>query len=404
MQTIRCARERSRRSNLQRVRSVVGGCFLGAVAVCVSAHALADVVLHDDQTSEVEASLPNTTADGDEGLWLDEAALTRVSGFVLKPEGLCREELCVPVTASSGSTLVRRDEDAVRVDAAALARRLDQPYAFDPEERVWSFGPIPAARRAFLESARAPDFELEDRDGEPWRLSDHSGKKRVLVVWASWCACRDDLVVWERLHRELAPAGLEIIAIAEDSGGLAAAGPYIEAAETTHTSLIDPTHSVTAAYQLVNVPTAIWIDESGTIVRLDDGAYPEQRRILGVEVGVAGYADALRDWAKHGPESPYVLNTSAMRQTLPRPDRDRLRADQEFRLGAYFYEHGRVELATKHWERAAALAPDNWNYRRQEWADSSFEATVKFLVRAFGRGVRGVPYYRPIELPKPPPE
>ena len=361
--------------------------------LCGAPHsASADVVLHEEQVTQVEGG------ESPESLWVSQEELARISGFVLKEQGLCLEDLCVPVGSDDGE-LVRRGEGAPRIDVAALARRLRQPYALDREERVWSFGPVPVTQRAFLERAQAPDFELADRFGRPWRLSEHRGTKLVLVVWASWCACREDLVVWEKLYRELRERGVEIVAIAEDAGGLEAAGPYIEAADTTHTSLIDPSHAVTAAFGLVNVPTAIWIDETGTIVRLDDGAYPEQRTILGVRVGAEGYADALRDWVTRGSESAVALSPEALTASLRRPTPEVELADQEFRLGAYFHAQGDLDRATTHWERAAQLAPDNWNYRRQEWADSGFESTVKFLSRAFGRGVRGVPYYAPIELP-----
>jgi len=366
-------------------------CTLG-LGGAVPRSAVADVVLHGQETSRVEAR------SRAEQLWLLEDELERVGGFEVKPEGLCLAEICVPVAAERDGDLVSREAGTVLYDLAALARRLDQPYAFDAEMRVWSFGAVPVTRRAFLERAQAPDFALADRAGKRWRLSEQRGKKLVLVVWASWCACRDDLPIWERLHRELAGRGVEIVAIAQDAGGFEAAGPYVDAAATTHTSLVDPTHAVTAAYDLVNVPTAIWIDETGTIVRIDDGAYPEQRRIIGVEVGVAGYADALRDWVARGSASPYARAPEALVGSLRHPSQEAERADQEFRIGSYFHSSGDLDRATEHWERAAELAPDNWNYRRQEWADSGFESTVKFLGRAFGRRLLGVPYYRPIEL------
>ena len=38
----------------------------------------------------------------------------------------------------------------------------------------------------FLTTAVAPDLELPDFDGNPFRLSSLRGQKVLLVAWASW--------------------------------------------------------------------------------------------------------------------------------------------------------------------------------------------------------------------------
>jgi hypothetical protein len=56
------------------------------------------------------------------------------------------------------------------------------------------------------------------------------------------------------------------VSVAEDTGGLKDAGPWIEAAKPAYTVLVDETHLVTRLYGMVNVPTAVWINEQGHIV------------------------------------------------------------------------------------------------------------------------------------------
>ena len=51
------------------------------------------------------------------------------------------------------------------------------------------------------------------------------------------------------------------------------ARPWIEAANPTHPSLIDPQHVMADLYNMVNVPTIFWIDERGRIVRPNDVAF-----------------------------------------------------------------------------------------------------------------------------------
>src|SRR5271155_1487255 len=50
-------------------------------------------------------------------------------------------------------------------------------------------------------------------------------------------------------------------------GGADVLRPYVEAARAQHPSLVDQSHRMDALFGVTNIPSAIWIDESGTIVR-----------------------------------------------------------------------------------------------------------------------------------------
>ena len=138
-------------------------------------------VLHLDRSVEIERTLPDPT-----DLWVPPSDLERVSGFVLKPEGACLDDLCVPVRQDGDSDIFVRRSGEGWLNVTELADRLEQKYAFDSEHRVWSFGEVPATRAAFHDRAIAPDFSLPDREGNLVRLSDFRGKKVMLLSWASW--------------------------------------------------------------------------------------------------------------------------------------------------------------------------------------------------------------------------
>ena len=120
-------------------------------------------------------------ADGDR-LWMDGAALDAATGWSLRPEGLCRDAMCVPLPPGRERDFVRDG----RVDVAAVWRHLGHPLAHDESGTVWALGEGASGRSAALRSLAAPDFTLPDVNGRPHSLSDYRGKKVLLVSWASW--------------------------------------------------------------------------------------------------------------------------------------------------------------------------------------------------------------------------
>lgn len=145
----------------------------------VAAHATTVIV--NGSTLEISDTLSDPT-----DLWVSPEDFTRINGFVLKPEGACLDEICIPLRQDEDSDLFVKRDGRSWVNASAFANKIQQAYAVDPDKGVWSFGQVPATRTAFLESAVAPDFELTDRDGNVVRLSDLRGKKVLILTWASW--------------------------------------------------------------------------------------------------------------------------------------------------------------------------------------------------------------------------
>jgi hypothetical protein len=162
------------------LRSVLVALFVLSFAVSALA-AKETVVLYGERATTLGSTLDDPT-----DLWLSEEDLTRINGFVLKPEGICRDEICIPVLQDRDSELLVRRDGKPYLCATELARRLHQSWIADQDSSVWSFGEIPAARTAFYDEMMAPDFELPDREGKLVKLSDFRGKKVLIISWASW--------------------------------------------------------------------------------------------------------------------------------------------------------------------------------------------------------------------------
>jgi hypothetical protein len=112
------------------------------------------------------------------GLRVSPTDAETISGWTLKPEGMCRDDLCVPLAEDA-----RRDGS---VDLAAFWRTLGHPVVSDQPGEVWVLGAAAESRTTALAGLEAPDFILPDLAGVPHRLSDLRGRKVFLTTWASW--------------------------------------------------------------------------------------------------------------------------------------------------------------------------------------------------------------------------
>jgi hypothetical protein len=95
------------------------------------------------------------------------------TGWQIKPEGACKAEVCVPLGRPA------------RFDLVATAERLRMALVHDEDAGLWALGPETLGDRA-LASAEAPELELDDVGGRPFRLSSLRGSKVLLVAWAPY--------------------------------------------------------------------------------------------------------------------------------------------------------------------------------------------------------------------------
>ena len=139
------------------------------------------VVIYDGVTTQVAES-PEAAKD----LWVTMADLKRATGFVVKPQGVCREQLCFPLPKDRKPEFVSKKGKVSWFNLTAFARLIKQPVAADEKNAVWYFGPRPDVRDSYITSLDAPDFTLPDASGKMHSLSDFKGKRVLLVTWASW--------------------------------------------------------------------------------------------------------------------------------------------------------------------------------------------------------------------------
>lgn len=176
--------------------------------------------------------------------------------------------------------------------------------------------------------------------------------------------------------------------MALDTGGLEAAGPWIDRARTTHPALVDQAHLLDELLGVVNVPSGIWIDERGLIVRPPEPAFPwhprqptaelldtlpplmaeQLREAQKIRINPDRYVAALRDWVENGESSRYALSAEQVVARSGLRDDERARAAACFELGQHLQRAGDGEHAVRWFREAHRLQPENWTYKRQAWS------------------------------------
>jgi len=147
------------------------------LALAKESHA---TIVYDDVATEV-----NITSEDAGQLWITTGDLARASRFVIKPQGICRDELCFPLPKARKQEFLRKASGSEWFNMLAFADLVHQPVAHDAALGTWYFG-LRSDQRQQLSSLQAPGFALPDLHGKLHRLSDFQGKKLLLVTGAGW--------------------------------------------------------------------------------------------------------------------------------------------------------------------------------------------------------------------------
>ena len=197
--------------------------------------------------------------------------------------------------------------------------------------------------------------------------------------------------MWQVLRNELHPEGFELVTVGLDALGDAGCRAFIEAARPEHPSLIDRHHVLADLFGVINIPSSVWIDENGVIVRPAEAApAPPQatpgtarlglpaelpQRFVEIMAEAAkirkdahGYHAALRDWVARGAASRFALSPDeVVARSRPR-DHAKALGHAHFQLAAQLEMDGHHEAAVGHFREAHRLVPDSWTFRRQAWS------------------------------------
>ena len=209
--------------------------------------------------------------------------------------------------------------------------------------------------------------------------------------------------MWQALRNELHPKGFELVTVGLDTLGAEGCRTFIEAAHPEHPSLIDQYHRLAEQFGVINIPSAVWIDEHGMIVRPAEVApappqpgrqrrsppnlppeTPQRLREMMQEAGkipnddAEHYHAALRDWVEHGSESRFAMSPDeVIARSRPR-DANRSLGHAHFELASALEITGHHGAAIEHFREAHRLVPESWTFRRQAWSLETVEEAGPF--------------------------
>ncbi len=111
----------------------------------------------------------------------------------------------------------------------------------------------------------APDFTLEDLDGNEVSLSSLRGKAVYLNFWATWCTpCVKEMPSLQEVYDKY---GDRVAIYAVNVGeSRAVVSEFLEENGYTFTVLLDEDRVVAHRYQVRGIPTNIFIDSRGVVV------------------------------------------------------------------------------------------------------------------------------------------
>ena len=125
----------------------------------------------------------------------------------------------------------------------------------------------------------APNFELQNLDGQSISLSSLKGSPVLINFWATWCQpCVSEMPYIQEIHEDWSDRGLIVLAI-NIGDSAAEVEQFLQAHNLSLPVLLDTKKVAIPKYGIRAIPTTFFIDKDGIVQVKVIGAFPSKAAI-----------------------------------------------------------------------------------------------------------------------------
>ncbi|GIN89490.1 thiol-disulfide oxidoreductase ResA [Siminovitchia terrae] len=123
----------------------------------------------------------------------------------------------------------------------------------------------------------APDFVLEDLNGDKHQLSSYKGKGVFLNFWGTWCKpCEREMPYMNNQYKEFKDQGVEILAVNVGEPEFQI-NKFVKKHGLDFPVLKDKSKDIMNMYGVFNLPATLLVNPEGKVIKVEEGELTEQK-------------------------------------------------------------------------------------------------------------------------------